>query len=416
MQVKKGLNRSWKAWGHWNNVKEILALLGFWPIPFTPGGAGLTFVWAAIDGWSPAAVWIGSLGAGAFCSVIWAAITVGINSRKSVPDVGTVEEASPARNERGAHSPIPITPQSIFSFLNGYPIVREMDSAISQSLGLDMYDEPCPAHVLSNAANHLRISSLTELEGLMREHQETVIGLARYLRLRGDGRKPATIARGYSVHMLLQMLAARSGSVDRYNDYAKAFGAVGSVGQDVIDAYKELTASRLSRPNVRFEVEYAPQLEGAPLAWATVPFLHWLPRGDGGRDIISIAIDGKNVGDKEVKLENAFIVSGFTGARFEMKVTAANGRNVQMVPLRKTRPIPPEAEINLLSVELNGQEGIEESQFQKYWGSVGFVVEFDGQEHRRTYDPEAINEALELGRFDPPKPHVTLRDDDDKNS
>lgn len=37
----------------------------------------VTFVWAAIDGWSPLAVWIGSLGAVAFASVIYIAIRLG---------------------------------------------------------------------------------------------------------------------------------------------------------------------------------------------------------------------------------------------------------------------------------------------------------------------------------------------------
>ncbi len=317
-----------------------------------------------------------------------------------------------SETQQSGGRPIPITPASIYSFLNGYPIVRETDQSISQSLGFKADEEPCPVHGLANAAKYFRIRSLTELESLLREHQETILGLSRYFRLKRSGGKPAMIPRGHSVHMLFETLAARSGSVDKYMEYVNAFGAhcAPAFGQEVIDAYRELTASRLSRPNTRYEFEVAPvKLEGTPLAWATVPHLRWLARADGGRDIIAIAIEGKNVGDKEVRLESAHIVSGFTGARFEMNIQAVSGRNIGMVPIRKAGPVPPHAEINLLSIELNGQEGIEETQFQKYWGSVGFVVVFDGQEHRKNYDPKAIHDALEAERIDPPKPHVTVK-------
>ena len=52
MGIKNGLNHSWKAWGHWNNFKEILALVGYWPFLPGSGGGMVTFIWTAADGWS----------------------------------------------------------------------------------------------------------------------------------------------------------------------------------------------------------------------------------------------------------------------------------------------------------------------------------------------------------------------------
>jgi hypothetical protein len=107
---------------------------------------------------------------------------------------------------------------------------------------LQVEEDHFPANALANATQHFGIASLADLEKLLREHQETVIGLSRYFRPKGSDGKPAELTRGHSVHMLLEMLAARTGSIDRYMDYANALGAAcgSGFGQNVIDAYKQI--------------------------------------------------------------------------------------------------------------------------------------------------------------------------------
>jgi hypothetical protein len=78
MSIKKGLDHSWKAWGHWNNIKELLSLVGYWPLLPGGGGGALTFLWAATDGWSPPAVWLASLAAATLCAVLVAAIRIAL--------------------------------------------------------------------------------------------------------------------------------------------------------------------------------------------------------------------------------------------------------------------------------------------------------------------------------------------------
>src|SRR4051812_41360454 len=78
MGIKKGLDHSWKAWGHWNNVKELLSLAGYWPLLPGWGGGAVTFIWTAAAGWSAPAVWLASLAAAALCAVIFAAIRIAI--------------------------------------------------------------------------------------------------------------------------------------------------------------------------------------------------------------------------------------------------------------------------------------------------------------------------------------------------
>jgi len=342
------------------------------------------------------------------------------SNRKLPPAQQAKQQATPTR-----HRSIPITPDSMYSFLNGYPIVRETDQAIASDLGLQVEEDHFPADALANAVQHFGIASLADLEKLLREDQELVIELSRYFRPKGTDGAPAKLTRGHSVHMFLEMLAARTGSIDRYMDYANTIGAACGTGfaQNVIDAYRQIappadginesgqpTKPQLSRPNIRYEFEATlPQLEGAPLAWTKTPHLRWLPRADGGRDIISVFIEGKNVEEKELKLESAYIISGITGTRLEMKIEVVDGRNVHRVSVTNAGPIPPQAKIKMLSAELNGDEGVEESQFAKYWGTLSFVVEFDGKEHRRIYDRKAIDAALAEEEIDPPEPHVTLR-------
>jgi hypothetical protein len=122
-----------------------------------------------------------------------------------------------------------------------------------------------------------------------------------------------------------------------------------------------------------------------------------------------VFIEGKNVGDKEIKLDDAYLVSGITGTRAEMKIKAVDGRNILWVSAADTGLIPPGAKIEMVSEKLNGDEGIEESEFSKQWGTLSLVDSFAGTEHRKIYDHKALDAALNDQKLDPPEPHVTVR-------
>jgi hypothetical protein len=231
----------WRRWGDWQSVVALLDLLDFKTAIFGfLGFLAMTFYGATNMDWSPPAVLLAALAAGALVSIILVAVRmlfwpVAIQGNVA-SGAGNVGES------RALRRPIPITPDSIYSFLNGYPIVRETDHAIASDLGLQMEEEHFPADALVNAVQHFGVASLADLETLLREHRETVIGLSRYFRPKGSGGKPAKITRGHSVHMLLEVLAARTGSIDKYMDYARAIGASCGTGfaENVIDAYREI--------------------------------------------------------------------------------------------------------------------------------------------------------------------------------
>jgi hypothetical protein len=165
-----------------------------------------------------------------------------VSQRRRLMAAATATVTDRERTPTAVRRSIPITPDSIFSFLNGYPIVRETDQAIANDLGLQIEEDHFPAEALANAVRHFGVASLSDLETLLRDHQETVIELSRYFRPKGSGGKPAKLTRGHSVHMLLEMLAARTSSVEKYMAYTAAIGATCGKGfaQNVIDAYREI--------------------------------------------------------------------------------------------------------------------------------------------------------------------------------
>ena len=114
-------------------------------------------------------------------------------------------------------------------------------------------------------------------------------------------------------------------------DYVSALGAAcgPAFGQHVIDAYRQIAPAdglsevgqlakpQLSRPNIRYEFEATlPQLEGALLLGedAAPPLVTARRRR---KNILSVFIEGKNVAEKEVKLEMVYIISCITGTRLE---------------------------------------------------------------------------------------------------
>lgn len=178
-------------------------------------------------------------------------------------------------------------------------------------------------------------------------------------------------------------------------------------------------SNRGSRPNVQYLIEaVSSKLEGSPLAWSAAPMFRWLPRADGGIDVLGIAIEGKNVGNELIQLKDVYLISGITGDRISMKIqaTSLDGRTLSMNLAKDTHPIPKDAPINVSTDNLNGTDGIPENDFLKDWATFDFVAEYGGTEHRKTYDRKTISaqfagyeDARFLSRNKPTNPRVTAR-------
>ncbi len=152
-----------------------------------------------------------------------------------------------------------------------------------------------------------------------------------------------------------------------------------------------------------------PPREGSPLGWAKRPSLGWQKQSDGSIQVRTFGVDGKNIGNEEVQLNDVYIISGVTGKRVDMKVEAAQDRNAIMAPAKDTNPIPPGAIIRTRTGELNGTQGITEQDFLRDWGTIYFMAEYDGQKRRIIFDRATIDSLFEEQRPKPIPPHITLK-------
>jgi len=106
----------------------------------------------------------------------------------------------------------------------------------------------------------------------------------------------------------------------------------------------------------------------------------------------SLRFHARNLGDREVKLEEAFVVSAVTGAAVSLMVEMPDRGRRSNVPVAAINPIPPSATIDLV-FEFTTKEndrGISEADFIRDWGRFEFVAKYSGSEFRQTYDEQFV--------------------------
>jgi hypothetical protein len=148
-------------------------------------------------------------------------------------------------------------------------------------------------------------------------------------------------------------------------------------------------------------------LEGSPLAWS---------KGIGGNfsgageslALKQIQFNGKNIGTKEIALNDAFLISGITGARLDLFVNnLTDGKGPTAI--KNIFPIPPGADI-FLAVEL---PSMPKNIFITDWGTTILITQYEGKEHRITFDRNEIEKSFaplaDSSRPDPNRPRVTRR-------
>jgi hypothetical protein len=149
----------------------------------------------------------------------------------------------------------------------------------------------------------------------------------------------------------------------------------------------------------------AKEPEREPLVWSKTPILRWTRDADGALCAHTLGFVGKNIGAEDVQLDAIYIVSRATSARMDLKVQIGTD---DAVAVEDTNPVPPDAYIQLSSDEFNPTEGIPEANFLRDWGTIDFVVEYDGKKHRMTFEQPMIASLFEAERPKPP-PAVTRK-------
>jgi hypothetical protein len=111
---------------------------------------------------------------------------------------------------------------------------------------------------------------------------------------------------------------------------------------------------------------------------------------------------GTNLSNKEVDLDDAYFVSGITGARVHLKVQVTD----KDVAIDEINPVPPKAAVGLY-MELSPPKGLTAEDFLKQWGPFSFVVTYGGKTQRIDFTREQTVQLVTPKSE--PWPYITLR-------
>jgi hypothetical protein len=131
----------------------------------------------------------------------------------------------------------------------------------------------------------------------------------------------------------------------------------------------------------------------------------WMPIAIGydiGR-YSRFGILGTNLSNKEVDLDDAYFVSGITGARVHLKVQVTD----KVVAIDEINPVPPKAVVGLY-MELSPPKGLTTEDFLKQWGPFSFVVTYGGKTQRIDFTREQTVQLVTPKKSEP-WPYITLR-------
>jgi len=141
-----------------------------------------------------------------------------------------------------------------------------------------------------------------------------------------------------------------------------------------------------------------------PFEWGTGTSIRMV---SGSLNISVLDKSSHNEGGEEVILNDAYLISGITGERRDMKILVGN----TFVSLRDIGPIPPRALVALRADFNESGGGISEAEFFKEWSIIYFVYECNGKKFpRQKMDEKFFRKMFDGSRQqNNVEPHVTLK-------
>ena len=144
--------------------------------------------------------------------------------------------------------------------------------------------------------------------------------------------------------------------------------------------------------------------QGFPLGWSGISINNARLYPPGSKpNINSIGLLGSNVGDKEIKLDDIYFISGITGARLDAKIDVSGAQ----YGVQEINPIPPGALLFVTSDKIGPAQGLTVEEFLNVWSIVYFVAEYNGAKQKITFDRRTVHAMLP--QRVPSYPHTTLR-------
>jgi hypothetical protein len=121
----------------------------------------------------------------------------------------------------------------------------------------------------------------------------------------------------------------------------------------------------------------------------------------------AVQLSASNVSDHEIRLEDAYIVSGETGDKIFMKVGVPG---TGWIFPSETNPIPPGGTVTVRA-EFNAPIGLAASDFFNKWKVMHLTTKYDRAVHRKLIDEKMVSALFAAFRPNPIGPRMTKRRD-----
>jgi len=132
-------------------------------------------------------------------------------------------------------------------------------------------------------------------------------------------------------------------------------------------------------------------LQGEPLGWSRLYINNTVISVSKQDNIFTLTIMGGNVSDQEIKLDEAYFLSGIDGSRLDAKIGWAGA----VYKVQEIKPIPAGALLFILSDAIGpANVGLSQDEFLKKWAIVTFVAKYNGTTQRIPFDRDAVKSML----------------------
>lgn len=143
-----------------------------------------------------------------------------------------------------------------------------------------------------------------------------------------------------------------------------------------------------------------------PIRWDDHFGIEYSMQQNGTVCMRTYMLNGTNASTREVALQDAYFVSGKTGEKLPLVVTA--GENDGFLRPDEINPIPPGATVTLRA-EFNNPTGYTADEMLARWGPILFYAQYDGQQRQRIFSEADV--AATFANFRPKQigPRVTKK-------
>jgi hypothetical protein len=186
-------------------------------------------------------------------------------------------------------------------------------------------------------------------------------------------------------------LIALAASIFRYRTIALAAALVAGAAV-LLDYYGNYQGAPAAPEESADRDSPAMEAHGTPVAWSRLYMDSSSdPQSAKPANVSALSIAGTNVSNKDIKLEDAYFVSGLDGTRLNARI----GRGGMRYKVQDLDPLPPGAFFFVASDPIGPTNaGLSRDDFLKTWATIYFVTKYNGTTHRIEFDRKTVESLL----------------------